>query len=382
MGTAIDQLDMIASLCTEGHLPFGARIADIGCQQLWGGNVEGILRFLKAFGCDDLDSSVVEGFAKNGAFIGHCLRTVGFDYTSFDVVDAPFCRFLDLESDATPNPGAFDLVLNFGTTEHVLNQFNALRILHELAKPGGLIYSYFIRGGQMDHGLVHYSNRFVDLWMRFNQYEQIWRQDYDGKGNECTWVVARKSREGPFRRVIDVQEGEGLPQLAKPSDRGTDGATPDDSMLSNLLLQFEQQLHAAEQELDAKKLLVQQLEQQLRAAGQETDAKKLLVQQLEQQLRAAEQETGAKRLLVQQLEQQLRAAEQETDAKKRLVQQLEQQLRAAEEEADAKKLLVQQLEQQLRAAEQEGDALRRSNSWRVTAPLRKVARFLRFNQRA
>lgn len=335
MGTGIDQLETIANLCTEGHLPFGARIADIGCQQLWGGNVEGIRRFLKVFGRDDLNSSVVEEFAKNGAFIGHCLRAVGFDYTSFDVVEAPFCRFLDLESNATPDPGTFDLVLNFGTTEHVLNQFNALRILHELVKPDGLIYSYFIRGGQMDHGLVHYSDRFVDLWMRFNQYEQIWRHDYDGAGHECTWVVVRKSREGPFRRVIDVQEGEGLPQLAKPPEQGVDPAAPDGGKLSNLLLQLEWQLHATEQEVEVKKLLVQQLEQQLRGAEQETDGKRLLAEQLEQQLRAAEQET------------------------------------------DAKKLLAQQLEQQLRAAEHELDAMKRSNSWRITAPLRKVANFLR-----
>lgn len=271
MGTTIDQLDTIANLYAEGHLPFGARIADIGCQQLWGDNVEGIRRFLKAFGRDDLNSSVVKEFAKNGAFIGHSLRAVGFDYISFDVVEAPFCRFLDLENDAAPDPGTFDLVLNFGTTEHVLNQFNALRILHELVKPGGLVYSYFIRGGQMDHGLVHYSNRFVDLWMRFNQYEEIWRHDYDGAGNECTWVVVRKSREGPFRRVIDVQEDEGLPQLAKPPEQRADLATPGGN-LSNLLLQLEWQLHATEQEVDAKKLLGRQLEQQLRAAEQELDA--------------------------------------------------------------------------------------------------------------
>jgi methyltransferase family protein len=95
-------------------------------------------------------------------------------------------RRFDLENDAPLEPETFDLVLNFGTTEHVLNQFNAFRILHELAKPGGLIYSYFIRAGHMEHGLLHYSDRFVDLWMRFNEYEQVWRQDHNAKGEECT----------------------------------------------------------------------------------------------------------------------------------------------------------------------------------------------------
>jgi len=216
VGTTIHQLERIANLHIGGYLPFGARIADIGCQQLSGASAEGIRRFLAAFGRDGVDPSLIEHFAENRAFIGQCLKAAGFDYTSFDIVEAPFCRFLDLENDATPEPGTFDLVLNFGTTEHVLNQLNALRILHEMAKPGGLIYSFFIRGGHMEHGLVHYSDRFVDLWMRNNQYEQVWREDNDIKGEESTWIVVRKPREGSFRRVLDVEEGEGRPQLAKP----------------------------------------------------------------------------------------------------------------------------------------------------------------------
>ena len=34
----------------------------------------------------------------------------------------------------------FDLVTNYGTTEHVLNQMLAMRSIHDLVKPGGLIH--------------------------------------------------------------------------------------------------------------------------------------------------------------------------------------------------------------------------------------------------
>jgi hypothetical protein len=90
MGTAIDQLDRIAGLYKEGHLRFGARVADIGCQQLYGGSAEGVRRFLEAFGRNDVSSSMIDELSKNAAFIGHSLIAAGFDYTSFDIVEAPF----------------------------------------------------------------------------------------------------------------------------------------------------------------------------------------------------------------------------------------------------------------------------------------------------
>lgn len=112
----------------------------------------------------------------------------GFAYRSFDIVEAPHCGYFDLNTDAVPqrHREAFDLLLNFGTTEHVLNQFNAMKTMHDLAKPGGLIYSLFIRGGHMEHGLLHYSDRFVDLLCTGNAYEIIWRSDQHEPGNQCT----------------------------------------------------------------------------------------------------------------------------------------------------------------------------------------------------
>lgn len=157
----------------------------------------------------------LEKLAANGAFIGHIFKAVGWDYLSFDIVEAPFCEQFDLNTDSIPPTrlNSFDLVLNFGTTEHVMNQFNAMKALHDSAKPGGLIYSYFIRGGHMEHGLVHYSDRFVDLWLRANEYEPIWRQDFNNTGAECTWIVVRRTSPAQFKAIVDVQLGEGLPVL-------------------------------------------------------------------------------------------------------------------------------------------------------------------------
>lgn len=214
MGTSPDQLFKIAELYGRGLLPKACLVADFGCQQLWGGNPSDVEAFVRAFNIglqtDDLDK-----LASNGAFIGHIFKAVGWDYLSFDIVEAPFCEQFDLNIDsvALGRCNSFDLVLNFGTTEHVMNQFNAMKALHDSAKLGGLIYSYFIRGGYMEHGLVHYSDRFVDLWLGANKYQTIWREDFNVPGNECTWIVVRKTSPAEFKPIVDVEIGEERPVL-------------------------------------------------------------------------------------------------------------------------------------------------------------------------
>ena len=203
-------------ICTNWpHLPYPCTIADIGCQQLYGGSAADVRRSLTHFGWGDTPKSKLVELAKNGAFIGYTLSEAGFPYQSVDIVKAPFCSWFDLNTDTVPPhlAGMFDMVLDFGTTEHVLNQFSALKALHDFCKTGGLIYSYFIRGGHMEHGLIHYSDRFVDLLCASNHYEQIWRSDHNAPGEECTWIVLKNTRNSPFQPIVAVQLGEGLPKL-------------------------------------------------------------------------------------------------------------------------------------------------------------------------
>lgn len=221
MGTTSDQLDLICQLHRSGELPHPSKVADLGCQQLYGGSANDVRRFLAEFGITNVPETKLFELAKHGAFIGYTLMEAGFAYQSFDIVDAPFCSQFDLNTDLVSEQlaGTFDLVLNFGTTEHVLNQYNAFKALHDFTKPGGLIYSYFIRAGQMSHGLLHYSDRFVDLLCAANYYRQIWRSDHNVPGDECTWAVLKKTQNGPFQPIVDVQLGEGLPQLRQPQFR-------------------------------------------------------------------------------------------------------------------------------------------------------------------
>lgn len=205
MAATTDQLDMILDLRKKDLIPRRTVVADIGCQQLYGATLERVDAFMQGVFPGKCNA---EKYVQNGTFIGDILIDVGFEYRSFDIIEAPHCEYLNLNADAVPPHflERADLTLNFGTTEHVLNQYNALKILHDFTKPGGLIYSLFLRGGNMEHGLLHYSDRFVNLWCRANQYEQVWRSDHNAPGNECTWIIVRRTSDEPFKDIIDVQD--------------------------------------------------------------------------------------------------------------------------------------------------------------------------------
>ena len=80
---------------------------------------------------------------------------------------------LDLNRDAVPEEmrGAFDLVINAGTTEHVSNQENAFRVIHHLTKPSGIMYHEIPAGGMIDHGFFSYQPKFFARMAYQNDYK-------------------------------------------------------------------------------------------------------------------------------------------------------------------------------------------------------------------
>lgn len=100
-------------------------------------------------------------------------RAVGRDIVSIDVVGAgPDFRYLDLNVADTPADliGRFDLVTNAGTTEHVFNQLNCMRVMHDLAKVRGVMAHVVPAAGFFNHGFFHYTVKFFTTLARANGY--------------------------------------------------------------------------------------------------------------------------------------------------------------------------------------------------------------------
>jgi hypothetical protein len=98
-------------------------------------------------------------------------RACGRRCLSLDMVGTDFLRF-DLNTDKVPRKlaAAFDLVTNFGTSEHVANQLNTFRVMHDLTRPGGIMFHVVPSAGHSNHGFFCYDMRFFFCLAKANNY--------------------------------------------------------------------------------------------------------------------------------------------------------------------------------------------------------------------
>jgi hypothetical protein len=67
--------------------------------------------------------------------------------------------------------GSFDVVTNFGTTEHVPFQYGCFKNIHDLTKNGGLMVH--VISAKPDHGSWNYSASFFLRLASLNDYEVV-----------------------------------------------------------------------------------------------------------------------------------------------------------------------------------------------------------------
>jgi SAM-dependent methyltransferase len=178
MGLGLGFLRDLNELKRSGALDRLKRVADIGAQQLTD-------VFLTApeleeayglFGCARPPGLVPVGpdkfceLAPPARLFWNALK---ISYVAIDL-DGDAIR-LDLDRGEVPPRirGAFDLVVNSGTTEHVANQSNAFRVIHDLTRKGGIMYHEVPAGGLIDHGFVSYQPKFFHRIAQQNAYEVL-----------------------------------------------------------------------------------------------------------------------------------------------------------------------------------------------------------------
>jgi hypothetical protein len=176
MGIAGADLVTMMKLRQAGHLANGARILDLGAQNLFCAGSENVVReFVRVFAPGlNVEPAQIDKLA-NGGYAGELFTLVGFNYTCFDVFAAPHGVVFDLNFDSVPAEfaGKFDLVMNHGTTEHLLNQFHAFNVVHDLTKAGGVMIHSLPFQGYFDHGFFSYSGKFFHRLAQFNGYKMV-----------------------------------------------------------------------------------------------------------------------------------------------------------------------------------------------------------------
>jgi SAM-dependent methyltransferase len=151
---------------------------------------------------------------------------LGFRYAAIDIDGAPGSIPLDLNYDSAgpADCGRYDVVTNFGTTEHVANQLNAFKVIHDLAAPGGIMLHNLPTQGNCGHGLVNYNAKFFWMLARSNCYEWLYA-DYirDGGPHDLPqdiidWVTPHRPDFAERARAIQVTDAGIIVALRKARD--------------------------------------------------------------------------------------------------------------------------------------------------------------------
>lgn len=186
MAVTVKNLMRIMDL--PGLLPPGGAILELGAQQVHCRGQEDVVRqFIEHFaGRRDHGRKEIRRFA-DGGYFGELLTACGFDYRSIDLINGYNTILLDLNIHAPPEElcGRFDLVTNFGTTEHLINQLLAMKTVHEVTKPGGVIYHDLPMSGYLQHGYFLYTPVFFSDLAAANGY-RIVRQYYSRTATPVT----------------------------------------------------------------------------------------------------------------------------------------------------------------------------------------------------
>lgn len=148
---------------------------DIGTQELFcADDPAAINRFVSHFGGRPFDDQDLTRVADR-AFARELFERAGLRYGAVDITPYPGTLVIDLNSGSLPfwRRRRYALVTNCGTTEHVLNQLNAFRLIHDACKVGGLMYHGVPMAGDFSHGFFGYHPKFFTRMQEVNGYELL-----------------------------------------------------------------------------------------------------------------------------------------------------------------------------------------------------------------
>ena len=183
MGMGASVLPLLMKLKRQGHIANGSAVIEIGAQQLDESFIAATEN-IAATGCFFGVTSPPPSFTRTGTrsetnvLAGAPLSRefwtwLGLNYASIDIDGSPGSIPLDLNYDEVPAElvGRYDIVTNFGTTEHVANQLQSFKIIHDLATAGAIMLHVLPASGTPNHGLVSYNPKFFWMLGRSNGYK-------------------------------------------------------------------------------------------------------------------------------------------------------------------------------------------------------------------
>jgi len=150
------------------------KIIELGSQDIYT-NIDNVFDLITLFGNQPLD---IKNYINKGdtrlstKYIYDSLQVK--EYKCIDIDGAHDSLKFDLNYNIRNKYGfcnQYDIVTNFGTTEHILNQFTCFKNIHNLCKVNGYIIIGLPIEGSTDHSFFNYHSTFFEHLAQSNNYE-------------------------------------------------------------------------------------------------------------------------------------------------------------------------------------------------------------------
>ena len=191
-------IEWLSTLALQSKIPPNAAVFDLGSQDLWTEREplrRVARRHLSPDACETAIHEIFGDEAKPGSDAQRAFYSIfgAQTYRSLDLTDPRADYAYDL-SYPLPDIGKYDVVTNFGTTEHVFNIGQSFENIHNLLNVGGLQLHTLPAYGYIDHGFYNiHPCAYLDM-AKANEYEIV---DFNYIDNINT-RMARPIEDEPF----------------------------------------------------------------------------------------------------------------------------------------------------------------------------------------
>jgi hypothetical protein len=175
MGLGPPVIELYRQLKLAGALDKVENVMELGSQDFWCPKPNLVRGLFSAFGRGEPAAELLATSNASQKPAKLLYEALGIKYHCIDVDGRTGTLVLDMNFDTTPDDhkNAYDLVTNHGTSEHILNQYNVFKMMHELAKPGAVFIHAVPFTVHLEHGFFNYQPNFFEALARYNSYETL-----------------------------------------------------------------------------------------------------------------------------------------------------------------------------------------------------------------
>src|SRR5262249_31402912 len=175
MGLGPPVIELYRQLKLQGALEGVTEVMELGSQDFWCPQKNLVTALAKAFGKTVEDPALLNTTNASQKPARLLYEALGIKYGCVDVDGRVGSVVMDLNFDPVPesHKARYGLITNHGTSEHILNQYNVFKAMHDFARVGGVFVHAVPFTVHLEHGFFNYQPNFFEALARYNSYETL-----------------------------------------------------------------------------------------------------------------------------------------------------------------------------------------------------------------